>query len=207
MTEAEPTQTERGYWRKPENYVAVITLVAVLTYTAVQIWQTSLIRQNSVVSQRAFVSEQIVAYQRGFNPEKLPAFGVFVKLENNGATPTLNLISKIICEPSVTKAIEPWDYIKQHNIETGPISIGAKSFAIVQCSFTLEQIKQMASGSLYGYVLGEVTYYDRIDPSVQHKTHYAFDLHLPIISPDENFISAFGISAGRHNCADEECPK
>src|ERR1700687_541395 len=120
MTETGQTQSEKGYWQKQENYVALVTLVAVLTYTGVQIWQTSLIRQNNVVSQRAFVSPQLLGLYPGFNPEKLPAMGVFVTLDNNGATPTLDLISKIVCEPSVTKAIEPWDYIKQHNIETGP---------------------------------------------------------------------------------------
>jgi predicted negative regulator of RcsB-dependent stress response len=53
----EPNQTQdaKSYWKQPENYVSLFTLLAVLTYTGMQIWQTWLIRQNNVVSQRAFV--------------------------------------------------------------------------------------------------------------------------------------------------------
>jgi hypothetical protein len=190
----------KGHW------VNVVTMLAVLVYTGVQICQTYLIRQNNIASQRAFVFSQPTVLQIGINPEKIPALGVFISLENSGSTPTKDLTSKIVCEPSIASPIEPWDFLKQHKIETTPVFIGARARSTVQCSFTMEQIKQMGVGMLHGYVLGEIVYYDRIDPSLLHKTHYAYELFRPIINQPNNTVETALVTVGKHNCADEECP-
>jgi hypothetical protein len=205
----EPTQAhnEKGYWRKPENYISLATLLVVLTYTGVQIIQTFLIRTNNIISERAFVSSQVAGLLVGMTTDKIPTLGVFISLENTGGSPTKNLSSKLVCEPSITTAIEPWDFIKQHKIETTPIFIGARSHGIAMCSFTMDQIKQMSTGMLHGYVVGEIIYYDRIDPSVQHRTHYAYELNYPAIDPNTNAVHTLTTDVGKHNCADEECPE
>ena len=49
MVEPEQAHTEKGYWKKPENYVALTTLLLLFTYTGAQLWQTHLISSNNIV--------------------------------------------------------------------------------------------------------------------------------------------------------------
>ena len=66
----------------------------------------------------------------------------------------------------------------------------------------------MSKGHLFGYLLVETSYHDRIDPSILHKTQMA--LGLAKVTIDESHtpvtINYLLSAVGQHNCADEECP-
>jgi hypothetical protein len=196
----------RGHW------VHVVTMIGIIIYTGMQGCQTYLISQNNVISERAFVSPAMAGLYLGTldDAAKTPGLAVVFSLSNNGGTPTKDLTSKIICEPSINVPTEPWELIKQHKIDTTPIFIGARAGVQVQCSFSMDQIKQMSGGSLHGYILGDVTYWDRIDPATKHRTEYAYELFSPTITITNGIITnvtSAAIGVGKHNCADEECPK
>jgi hypothetical protein len=93
----------------------------------------------------------------------------------------------------------------------------------IGCSFSFEQIQQMAAGKLFGYVMVDASYRDRLDTRTLHKSQSALmltqvNVQVPKIeklpaqggSPEQvintpGAVQTLLIPSGKHNCADEEC--
>jgi len=61
---------------------------------------------------------------------------------------------------------------------------------------------------LHIYVLAEAVYQDRLDDSVGHQTQAEWEIVRPAIDDNETHLNGMQtLDIGRHNCADEECPK
>jgi hypothetical protein len=78
--------------------------------------------------------------------------------------------------------------------------------------------KYIKDGRLHGYVMGEVTYRDRLDDTIVHDTQFAWEvIDVNIHDVPANILAAMPDAApqvtvgfrpfGQHNCADDECPK
>jgi len=65
----------------------------------------------------------------------------------------------------------------------------------------------MKSGSLFGYVIGEVTYYHIFNPNDQHITQIARNVAVLAYTETPAAVFTYVTPVGRHNCADEDCPK
>jgi hypothetical protein len=205
------TRPTKGYWSKPNNYIRILTLLAVAIYTGFQIWQTHLIRSNNVVSQRAFISIRPIVGYISLDQSGQPAAANFpVDFVNNGNTGTRDLHALYKCAPSVENLQEPWSLLHQGpQLTTNTrFFVGPHSSEGGGCGFTFDNIQQMIQGHLFGYLLVDTSYYDRIDPSILHRTQMALRLtnvaidatHTPLML---TYVSS---SVGQHNCADEECP-
>jgi hypothetical protein len=212
MVETDGARQKKGYWSKPNNYIRLFTLLAVLTYTGVQIYQTHLISGNNVVSERAFIAVAMGQIQvvNAMNPRAVnfPAF-----LINSGNTPTKRLRVTFRCVPSATELPEPWSLFNQNaeKVEHYPAFVGAHGTSPTGCSFSWDQIQQIVDKKLFGYLMADVSYFDRLDPTIPHRTEMdLFISQAVIISPtatNPNYgFEALWEARGQHNCADEECP-
>jgi hypothetical protein len=177
MVETSTANQEHGYWKKPENYVALATLLAVLTYTGVQIWQTNIISSNNVVSQRAFVSFIPSPQPVITGPPVAPTGVNFpANLINSGNTPTKNLSFLYKCAPSGEELQEPWSILYQGKDvpEHLPQFIGGHGLIPIVCFFNWQQIEAMAGGKLFGYLMLDARYFDRLDDKASHVTQATF---------------------------------
>jgi hypothetical protein len=230
MVETSSTNQEKGYWKKPENYIALATLLAVLTYTGVQIWQTNIISTNNVVSQRAFVSFIPSPQPTITGPSTAPTGVNFLaNLINSGNTPTKNLSFLYKCAPSGEELQEPWSILYQGKElpEHLPQFIGGHGLIPIVCFFNWEQVEAMAAGKLFGYLMLDAQYSDRLDDKTRHVTQAALLLsqvftqvqkenapaaNPPSVNPGTSvaftptMIQLALTNKGKHNCADEECP-
>jgi hypothetical protein len=219
VIEQEPAKREKGYWQKPENYVSLLTLLAVATYTGFQIYQTYLIRDNNIVSERAFIFNEgpQVSIARYIKDNTIRAV-IGVPFINGGNTATKGLTTTIHCAPSVEAPPEPWVLLYRDKVEQTPEVIGPHQTVKVYCGFTLDQLRQIRDGKLYGYLIGESVYQDRLDDRVTHRTQFSWEVtDINIEDPPPNFVAIQPNAApnvrmnfvprGQHNCADEECPK
>jgi hypothetical protein len=181
-----------------------------------------LTRQNSIISQRASVALGIGQIQivRQSEPK---AVNISAFLINNGNTPTKHLQFIYRCVPSADELPEPWSLFRQtkEQFEHLPVFIGAHGTVPTGCSFPWDQIQQIANKKLFGYVMADIIYFDRLDPGERHRTQMALfmsevniivpkKIKMPngdevIADPNYGFEAAFE-GRGQHNCADEECP-
>lgn len=217
MPHPKQTQAPQNYWSNPASWVALATLIAVLAYTGIQMWQTVLIRQNNVVSQRAFVFAELGQFFPGFDASDLTTkIVVFVtRLTNSGNTATKNLTFAVACRRSPDNLREPWGLLYQEPLEYTPTVLGPKGASTVQCKFTLADLIQIQKGKLFGYIIGDITYRDRLDETILHRTEFELKLSSvdvrfksedktgDVLTPD---ITVSLSNVGLHNCADEECP-
>jgi|SRR5271166_693524 len=218
MAIPDQTQTaKKSYWHNPSNYVALFTLLAVLTYTAFQIWQTFLTRSNNVVSQRAFLffdQPSVTMVLDAKDQTKNVQFGV--PIVNGGNTATKNMTLSIRCAPSTDSLPEPWVPLYREPLERIPQVIGPHQSGRAFCDFKLDQVRDMRDGKLHGYLMGEVTYKDRLDDSIIHHTQFAWELaDINLIDPTPQMLATLPNAPpnillalkprGVHNCADEEC--
>jgi hypothetical protein len=78
------------------------------------------------------------------------------------------------------------------------------------CGFHLNDIAEVRAGHLWGYILGEVTYFDVFDRT-PHVTQIAQNMNVIVYTPRNGETPpqiGFQIQGvGVHNCADEDCPK
>ena len=213
MIEQPRTQNEKNYWQKPENLIATFTMIAVLTYTGVQIWQTCLIRSNNVVSQRAFISiassGQFISVDNSKNPV---ALNFLISATNSGNTATQDAHILMKCAPSAEELQEPWAIIHQGPTPFGEntrFNIGPHSSESSGCSFPIDQAKGMADKTLFGYIMVDISYLDRMDKSVRHRTQKSLKLWQVTIGSNCSQMSITDglIPVGQHNCADDECPQ
>jgi hypothetical protein len=211
MVEGTPTQQLSSYWRKPNNYIRILTLLAVGTYTIFQIIQTHLIESNNVVSQRAFVSISYAGEFVSLDQSQQPlALNMIASFTDGGNTATRDLVMTIKCAASVEDLTEPWPLLHQGRDpgDRVPIFIGPHGSETGGCSFDFDQIRQMAAAKLYGYLLVDSSYHDRIDQSIIHATQKALKLAQVSIQPGPPVsVQELLVAVGKHNCADEECPK
>jgi hypothetical protein len=209
MVDNNPPIHTNHFWRKPENWISLITMILVAIYTGIQLWQTLLVRRNNVATLQAFVYPSppttFPALDDSDNNKKL--IGIIVPFLNSGNTPTKNVIMTAKCAPSVEALNNPWPLIRDQTINHASAVIAPHSNGSLLCSFTADQMIQVKKRGLHAYVLAEVTYQDRLDDSVQHRTQAEWELIHPLI--DDGATHWNGIQSqniGLHNCADEECP-
>jgi hypothetical protein len=190
-----------------------------------------LARKNNIVSQRAFVyfspNTQPGITGETIAPTRVNFFGT---LSNSGNTPTKDLTFFFKCAPSGEDLKEPWSIFRQgkDQPERGPQFIGGHASVPVGCGFSWEQMLEMQAGRLFGYLMVEAVYWDRLDVKTKHMTQATFMLTQVFVQPEKiemipapanlpNFpplkrtispllIQMAIINRGAHNCADEECP-
>jgi hypothetical protein len=175
-------------------------------------YQISLERRNDLVSERPFVYADgwHIAIGRENAAGNLMLI-INYRLVNSGNTPTRRLALFEGCGTSPTKLTEPFiSLLKQPPSKRVSQIIGPRSSVPVVCTFSDDDAKQMSDGKLFGYILGEITYSDELDPSKRHKTEYAVTIEYPVYALTDtegnfSFSGAFQ-PVGQHNCADEDCP-
>jgi len=204
------------YFQKPENWVSVLTLIAVAIYTAIQIYQTSLFYRNNIVSERASISVSAAPGPTNIdstNNNTITGITFAISLTNSGNTATKNLKFFIKCAVAAEDLKEPWSILYQGTEpEHFPQFIGAHASTKSLCGFSINQLQDMASHKLFGYIMADISYYDRLDDSIIHKTQATFkisqitiQLVLPGQPGQQNRIEVQLENRGQHNCADEEC--
>jgi len=73
----------------------------------------------------------------------------------------------------------------------------------------------MISGKLFGYIVIEATYDDRLAANTRRVSQHAIQLTQITFSPPKldgqnktpAQFTAMLVNVGKHNCADDECPK
>jgi hypothetical protein len=88
----------------------------------------------------------------------------------------------------------------KHEIELAPA-------VRTHCRVPREDMEKIAEGAEHFYFLDEIKYLDGISMANWHITQFAKELVIDIATngPQEAIGSA--VSRGRHNCADNDCPK
>lgn len=233
MIEGEKTETIRDYWKKPGNKIAVITLFTVLAYTGIQGCQTRLIYDNNVVSQRAFISIGFKSGGINFSAatlgKKLTVAGIssalssggdiesvsfIADIANGGNTGTKNLTFFLKCVPSTERLQEPWVLLYQgvNNPAKTPQFIGPHASAQTTCGFSGDDIRAIAAGNRFGYIMVDVSYKDRLVEEwrkTQATATIAQVQWVPAVESSGTIGTAPSVTLvtyGQHNCADEECP-
>ena len=217
------------------------TATAAIAYTAltavimlVGLYQSYLIRSNNVVSERAFVSVGFRPGPISYSPtpkqmslnnvssaitqgtaDAISVVSLEADLTNSGNTPTKNLTAFIKCAPSVEQVQDPWTLLYQGvaNPMKVPQFIGAHASSQMSCGFNGDQIRAIANGTLFGYVMIDIAYQDRLTDD-WHRTEATGSLaqiqFIPAIQPGGTIgagVNMLFVGYGRHNCADEECPR
>jgi hypothetical protein len=125
---------------------------------------------------------------------------------------------------------EPWSILYQGKDlpDHLPQFIGGHGLIPIVCFFNWEQIEAMAAGKLFGYLMLDARYLDRLDDKAKHVTQATFllsqvfaqvqkesaaatnppgaNLGAVPVATTPTMIGAGLINKGKHNCADEECP-
>lgn len=197
--------------------ISIVALVASAVSALFAYRQTveanAIARANYIASQRAFVFASVsetswVSMKPGSSEPN--AYNLLIIITNSGNTPTTNLTLVASCAPSAQDLDEPWNLFSHGTtkMERVPLLIGPRSSQTAGCSFPFDQIKQMVERKLFGFVMAEMLYYDRIDSSVQHKTRLSLKLSQIHIDhqPTPPKVSVLFSPHGKFNCADEECP-
>jgi hypothetical protein len=172
--------------------------------------------KTNKISERAFVS--IILAQNFLAPNltdpKADTFGF--NMINGGNTPTRDLKFTLRCITDDSDDEEPWGllYATGDKVKHSPGFIGPKSAQAAYCSFTFDQMKEIAAKHVYGYVLADISYRDRLDPQIPRRTEMSLKIgsafvQLPITQGQSQVPASVAVTfenQGKHNCADEECP-
>jgi len=171
--------------------------------------------ETNRATQRAFIYP--VLLQTFFSPDAFNAadnVNFLYALNNSGNTATKNLTIRMACAPAAQEFKDPWVLMQQYDTRSPRGLVAPHAGQTAGCSFKTEQIKQMIGGKLFGYILIEATYEDRVSVAAKRISQYAVELTQlsyvaasadgPIKTPAQ-FVSAL-TNIGEHNCADEECP-
>ena len=179
-------------------------------------YQAYLTRQNNVVSQRAFVHFEGSEIRMSIDPTtKAKNVSVFTRLINSGNTATKGLTFFVKCAPSIDSLPDPWVLLFREKAEKQQQIFGPHQTFPAHCAFSLDHMKQVSHGAAHAYLLGEITYRDRLDDSIPHLTQFTWEIadvtiiDPPVGSPPEvaPAVNVVFQTHGRHNCADEDCPK
>ena len=228
----ETKESDQHKWPKRTAIAAISYTILTAIIMIVSGYQTYLIRSNNVVSERAFVSAGFSAGPTAYDatPQKftvqsvmdaltqgaegLSSVNFVANLTNNGNTGTKGLTFFLKCAPSTEMLQDPWPLLYQgvNNAAKTPQYIGPHASAQTLCGFSGDQIRAIAAGRLFGYIMLDATYQDRLSDE-KHRTETTVVLahvdFVPAIQPNgsQGFSVATYLSAyGKHNCADEECP-
>ncbi len=213
---------EHRYYRWGTPIAALAFLVSCAA-AGFAFWQGYLIsesneitRKNNTISQRAFVYPTLAQTHISTDAANVPiAVNFLYLLTNSGNTATRDMKIFIKCAPSAEEIQEPWSILYQgpDKPDSYPAFVGPHGSEQTGCSFSINQIKDMIAGKLHGYVMIDVSYYDRIAIGVLRKTQHArklvqISLQIPpTITPiTPALFATLLVPRGRHNCADEECP-
>jgi hypothetical protein len=215
-------QQESGNWIKdffrPLSLFTGILVIVVALQTCI-LHNTDLTLSDTLMAnkaaQRAYVFPALA--QTYFSNDLINpvAINFLINFANNGNTATKNLIFFLKCAPSAEDLDEPWILIDQgrEKTEKTPGVLGPKGSATAGCSFTIDQLKDMANKKLFGYILIDVSYEDGLSPGVIRKTQVSMKasaiLYVPAHKEGNNQINAAANfiweNKGKHNCADEDC--
>lgn len=192
-------------------WAAVAAAIAAAIAAGAASWQAYLTRENNIASQRAFVSVSITGEFLSVEKDRRTpkAINYVIAVANSGNTATKALDLLVRCAPAAEDLREPWSIIRQGQLpkDKVPIFVGPHATQQSGCSFPYEQITEMAGGKLFGYVLVDASYVDRLDGS-RRKTQMAvklaqFDIRTDVSPP---VVTQLLQPVGKHNCADDECP-
>jgi hypothetical protein len=174
--------------------------------------------------QRAFVFADLIqvipAIDAANRSTKIAVF--IVRLSNGGNTATKDLKFIVACRRSNDNLHEPWALLYQEPVDHMPSVIGPKAATTTNCSLALDDLAQIQDGKLFGYIMTDITYRDRIDETILHRTEVAWkfssvDIRAKKVDKDDKggagddsatpdiFVTLTNV--GAHNCSDEECPK
>jgi hypothetical protein len=196
--------------------------------------QTKIAGNVSVISDTAnklteAVQRAFIAYvpgpgrNVGANPDDPVQFLFTGQLVNNGNTPTKQLNTFINCLPSDKELTEPWvELYTGYATPIKPITqfIGPHGSVPFMCSFQFSQIREMANNKLFGYLLVDISYFDRLEPTVLRRTQASYRIYInniaqqafAVMTPGGTVVRPIDVQTqmqpvGQHNCADEDCPK
>ena len=170
----------------------------------------------TIAGERAFVHFGNYELQIWKDRSGSTKFVVAIALNNSGNTATKGLELHIKCAPSSENIPEPWVLLSDSSEKERIPQIMAPHQSIkTYCAFPLEDIRQVIAGKARTYLLGDISYRDRLNENELHKTQFAFELfNIGIVDPPpnapESVLPRVVIGSieprGRHNCADEDCP-
>jgi hypothetical protein len=202
---------QRRYYRFA-NRVSLAAFVVACVAAIFTGWQAYL----NYVGQRAFVFPILAQVYVSNDTANNPIGVNYVYfLTNGGNTATKDLKVFIKCTPAAEDLLEPWTILYQgQKADQQPAFIAPHASEQTGCSFTIDQIRDIFSGKLHGYVMIDISYYDRVSFfKVLRKTQYArrliqVSLQIPsAVTPlTPVAFNALLQNRGKHNCADEECP-
>jgi hypothetical protein len=227
-------QTERekqNKWPKRTAIAAIVYTVVTFLIMLIYGWQNYLIRSNNVVSQRAFISFGFrpgasvdAATPKTFTLNDIQdalthgappsALSFVVDITNGGNTGTKNLTFLLKCVPSSQDMNDPWPllYEGKNNPIKVPQFIGPHTTLQSGCAFPMQQVSAMQAGILFGYVMIDATYQDRLTDD-WHRTEATGRVQQITMIPGVGSGGSMGVNVtailvtyGNHNCADEECP-
>ena len=219
--EQKTRQDDDQKWNKRTAIAAIIYTLITLIIMIVGAYQTYLIRDNNVISQRAFITAgtpQLLMVKDMTNGET-KSVAVAIPLINSGNTPTKNLEFFVKCAPAFENLIEPWGLMQKGEIERVPQVIGPHQQSPARCVFTLAHIEQVKLRKAHAYLMGEISYRDNLDSASMHRTQFSWEVIDVNINdapdktlgiPDRDIPPAVMIGLtprGKHNCADDDCPK
>ncbi len=205
----------RDWHDRAAVWAAVAAAVGAGVAAAANGYQAYLTRQNTIVSQRAFVFFDGMEVKNTIDSRtNIKNVSFLSYLMNSGNTATKELTFVIKCASSLESLPDPWVLLYRESQYKAAQVIGPHQRVSAKCDLPLNFIHDVKEGKGYGYLMGDITYRDRLDESILRKTQFSFeivDINIfdpPAGAPPEAAPNIFInlIPKGRHNCADEDCP-
>ena len=214
----------RGYFSKPKNWISLLTLIAVSIYTVITaaLWcnsnrQLAAIVQSNRISQTSFVSAQrAYMYYDGVNYAKTEispgvfTFSISPKISNSGNTPTKDLTIKVNCWLDQQQK-QNLDEFRTQNIDRQNGFYGPRAILqAIECDYTLDQAKAILNKTLHSYAVADIRYKDFVDPNPnapEHVTQFLLEFMISHLDETGGGLTGGTAQRGKHNRADENCPK
>jgi hypothetical protein len=222
-----PEYQKKGYFQKPENWIALGTLVAVVIYTGITalMWCVSnrqlaqVIESNKVqrLSQRAFVYLDKVVWRTvekdttprviaGGVQQVTKVVEIAIVLTNNGNTAAAITVDQT-CPGSENPVPEPFTLFTWDDTMAIQQIIGPKqTIEIALCAeLTDDDVARNAPGFILQYIVGEIRYHDLVEPNNNRFTQFAMQLRF--FNEDLADLHGRAVAIGKHNCTEQNCPK
>jgi hypothetical protein len=197
-------------WTKVLAICTGVLAAATFTVAGLSYKQLLDARRSFAVAQRAFIYLSGNSYQTVFVAHTTPqqkAAAFYAILTNAGNTATRDYTIVLRCSPSIEALPEPFNLLFSEEIKRVPSLVGPRATSAGYCEFTADQLLQMRDGKLHGYIMGEARYHDRLEDD-EHVTQFCQELTNVNIDDTQTHLSAISfVPVGKHNCADDECPK